>query len=131
MEDLFNSLKLMTFDIMEHNPQPRGFSFSCKHTEETKQLIREIKMGTKQTQEHIQKRIDKVTGFKQSDHQKNRAKETLSANWLVTNAKNESFNIVNLRQFCRDNKLDQGNMIKVSNGILKQHKGWKCIKLGA
>jgi len=38
-------------------------------------------------------------------------------------------NIVNLRKFCKDNGLDQGNMVKVSQGILKQHKGWKCVKV--
>jgi hypothetical protein len=131
MENIFKSLKSMPFNIMEHNPQPRGFSFSCKHTEESKQLIRELKMGTKQTQEHIQNRVNSVKGFKQSEHQKNKARETFEMAWLLTNNQGQSFNIVNLRKFCLQNQLDQGNMVKVSQGKLKQHKGWKCTKIGA
>ena len=131
MEDIFESLKTMPFDIKEHNPTTKWFGFSCKHTEESKKLISESKKGVKQTPEHIQKRVDKMKGFKQSEHQKDRARETFEMSWLVTNTKGQSFNIVNLRKFCKDNGLDQGNMVKVSQGILKQHKGWKCTKVGA
>lgn len=129
MEDIFESLRTTPFDINDHNPKSKWFNFSCRHTEESKKLISESKMGIKQTQEHIQKRVEKIKGFKQSEHQKNRAKETLSDTWSVTSPQNQTFNITNLREFCRNNGLDQGNMVKVSTGILKQHKGWKCFKI--
>ena len=129
MQDIFEDLKTFTFDINEHNPQPRGFSFRCKHTEESKKLISESKIGSKQTKEHIQKRVDSMIGFKQSEHQKDRARETFESAWLVTNPQGQSFNIINLRKFSKENGLDQGNMVKVSKGILKQHKGWKCVKI--
>ena len=37
---------------------------------------------------------------------------------------NEEVEIYNLRQFCRDNSLDQSAMCKVYSRKAKQHKGW-------
>jgi hypothetical protein len=37
--------------------------------------------------------------------------------------------IKNLKQFCRENNLFAGNMVSVSQGKYKQHKGFKCSKL--
>jgi hypothetical protein len=128
--ELFKSTHI-PFDINEHNPSLRRWGVGFPHSEETKQAIREMKTGLKQTPEHIKKRVDKMTGFKQSQHQKDRARETFEMAWLVTNPEGHSFNIVNLHKFCRENGLDQGNMVKVSQGILKQHKGWKVVKLGS
>lgn len=34
--------------------------------------------------------------------------------------------IKNLTEFCRNNNLDSGAMIKVAQGKSKQHKGYKC-----
>ena len=131
MDDIFESLKTMEFNINDHNPFLKRWGIGFPHTEETKQLIREMKTGIKQTPEHIKKRVDKMTGFKQTQHQKDRARETFECAWLVTNPQGQFFNIVNLRKFSKDNGLDQGNMVKVSQGILKQHKGWKCVKIGS
>jgi hypothetical protein len=116
---------------MDHNPKFTGFGFSCKHTEESKKLISEAKKSIKQTPKHIQNRVNNMKGFKQSEHQKNKAKETFQTDWSVISPQGQIFNIINLRNFCRENGLDQGNMVKVSQGILKQHKGWKCVKIGA
>jgi hypothetical protein len=126
--NIFDSLKNHQFDLSEFNPTSVWFNFNSKHTEETKKLISESKMGIKQTPEHIQKRVNKMVGFKQSDYQKNRMKECLSEHWTLTDPNGIIHNITNLRQFCRENKLDQGNMVKVSQGILKQSKGWTCVK---
>lgn len=68
-------------------------------------------------------------GMKQTDHQKRIAKETMQKEWIVINPEGQQFNIVNLRQFCLEYKLDQGNMVKVSQGKLGGYKKWKCIKL--
>lgn len=129
--DIFDSLKTHTFNLQDHNPSLRRYGIGFPHTEETKQHIRELKTGLKQTPEHIQKRVDKMIGFKQSQYQKDRVRETMECAWIVINSQGQAFNIVNLRSFCRDNQLDQGNMVKVSKGILKQHKGWKCFKVVA
>lgn len=115
----------MPFDIQDHNPSLRKWGIGFPHTEETKQHIREMKTGLKQTVEHIQKRVSKTRGFKQSQYQKDRARESLECSWLVTDPQGQQFNIVNLRKFCRDNKLDQGNL---SRG---KYKGWKALKIGS
>lgn len=99
------------------------------HTEETKRLISESKKGRKQTPEHIEKVRQSRLGSKQTEYQKQRVAEALESAWIVTDPKGKQMNIVNLRKFCRANGLDQGNMVKVANGILKQHKGWKCSKV--
>jgi len=130
MENIFESLKTHSFNIQDHNPSLRKHGIGFPHTEKTKQYISEMKTGLKQTPEHIQKRVDKMIGFKQSQHQKDRARETFEQSWIVTNPQKQSLNIVNLNAFCKNNGLDQGNMVKVSQGILKQHKGWKCVKIG-
>jgi ATP-dependent 26S proteasome regulatory subunit len=119
----------MPFDIKEHNPSLRRHGIGFPHTEETKQIISEMKKGLKQTTEHIQKRIAKMKGFKQSQYQKDRVRETLESSWVVTPPNGIPINIVNLRKFCKENGLDQGNMVKVSQGTLKQHKGWLCVKI--
>ena len=121
--DIFESLKTMPFNLDDHNPSLRRYGIGFPHTEETKRAISENKMGIKQTPEHIQKRVSKVIGFKQSEHQKKVAAETLSSEWLVTSPLGKTSKIKNLRKFCRENNLDQGNLSRGS------HKGWKCVKL--
>jgi hypothetical protein len=106
MDDIFESLKTMKY-------------------------LSEMKKGLKQKPEHIKKRVDKMIGFKQSNYQKETVSKKLSSEWIVTNPKGESIKIKNLRQFCINNNLDQGNMVKVSKGIIKQNKGWKCVKIEA
>ena len=122
--DIFESLKTHQFNIHDHNPSLRRWGTGFPHTEETKQYLSEMKKGSKQSAEHIKKRVDNMVGFKQSDWQKSRAAEALSSAWLVTDPKGKTMNIVNLRKFCRENNLDQGNM---SRG---KYKGWKCVKIG-
>jgi hypothetical protein len=68
-------------------------------------------------------------GFKQPQSQKDTLSKKLSKEWLITDLHGNQFKIKNLRKFCIDNNLDQGNMVKVSKGIIKQNKGWKCIKI--
>lgn len=120
---MFESLKNFPFDIKEHNPTKVWFS--CEHTEQSKKLISKMKKGIKQKPEHIQKRVNSIKGFKQSEHQKKVAMETLSSLWLITNPLGDAFKIKNLRNFCRENGLDQGNLSRGS------YKGWKAVKLEA
>ena len=68
-------------------------------------------------------------GFKQPQSQKDSVSKALSKSWNVTSPQGTTHTINNLREFCKNNGLDQGNMVKVSKGILKQHKGWKCVKI--
>jgi hypothetical protein len=123
IKNILNTINEYEFDFEPYRTTMVMRFYEKTRSEETKQAIRESKLGLKQTPEHIQKRVNKMIGFRQSQYQKDRAKETLSCAWIVTNPQGQSFNIVNLNQFCRQNNLDQGNM---SRG---KHKGWKCIKI--
>ena len=58
----------MEFNINDHNPSLRRWGIGFPHTEESKKSISESKKGIKQTPEHIQKRVNKMTGFKQSQY---------------------------------------------------------------
>lgn len=128
--DFFDSLKTHRFDINEHNPTLRKHGIGLLHMEETKKNLSEIqKERWKQGKYDAEKlRLSRI-GFKQPDSQKKAVAEKLSAEWLVTNPKGETKQIKNLQQFCKDNGLDQGNMVKVSKGIIKQNKGWTCSKI--
>jgi hypothetical protein len=48
--------------------------------------------------------------------------------WIVTSPNGIEETIMNLRQFCREQDIDQGNMVKVSKGLLPATKGWTCRK---
>jgi len=120
----------MPFDINDHNPSLRRYGIGFPHMEETKKDLSEIqKERWKQGKYDPEKlRLSRI-GFKQPDSQKISVAEKLSSEWIVINPKGESQIIKNLQKFCRENGLDQGNMVKVSQGIIKQNKGWKCVKI--
>ena len=126
---MFETLKDFPFDIMEHNPTKAWIKFGI--TEEIKKAISETKMGIKQTPEHTKNRVASTIGFKQSEHQKEVATKLFQKDWLVTSPEGVTTRITNLHKFCRENGLDQGNMVKVSQGTIKQNKGWKCFKIEA
>jgi len=73
-----------------------------------------------------------VTGYNtkpQTDYQKRKAAEANQKEWLITFPDGHRETIVNLNQFCRDNNLTQSNMIHVSKGRWKSHKGFRCEKV--
>lgn len=133
--DLFlEGLKSTPYVYDKNDPQIKTFNTQeslghpYPHSEESKKLMSEVKKGKHDSQYYAnlaKKRID----FKQTEHQKQRARETFEAAWVITTPKGEVINIVNLRKFSIENGLDQGNMVKVSQGILKQHKGYTCYKV--
>jgi hypothetical protein len=64
-------------------------------------------------------------GFKQPDSQKTKVAEKLSSDWEVTSPTGEKQVLKNLRKFCTEHGLDQGNL---SRG---KHKGWKAVKIAS
>ncbi len=129
MDDILESLKNFKYEFDKNESSVIHRFYVKEHSEETKRLISEMKKGHKQTPEHIEKVRQSRIGKPQTDHQKQRAKESLECAWLLTTPEGKQINIVNLRQFCLENGLDQGNMVKVSQGRIKQNKGWKCTKV--
>ena len=131
MDEILESLRNFKFVFDKNDKSVVQRFYVKKHTEESKKLISEMKKGYKQSSEHIEKVRQSRIGKHQTEYQKQRAKESLECAWLLTTPEGKQINIVNLRQFCKENGLDQGNMVKVSQGIIKQNKGWKCIKIGS
>lgn len=81
-------------------------------------------------QEEKDRRIERLKtlniGRKQTEHQKKRVAEANQKTWIVTDPNGVSSTIQNLRSWCREHNLDQGNMVRVSKGRLKHHKGYTC-----
>jgi hypothetical protein len=45
-----------------------------------------------------------------------------------TSPDGEKVDVYNLRKFCKENNLNQGNMFSVAKGNRNQHKGWKLCQ---
>jgi hypothetical protein len=98
-----------------------------KHTEETKQKISRANKGKKPSPEAIEKTRQGNLGKKQTEHQKQRVRETRQKKWRVITPEGLELIIINLRKYCLENGLDQGNMANVAYGRLKQYKGYKVF----
>ena len=110
--------------------KPEGFGLKISkanigktHTEESKLKMSLIKRGKKHSDEHKEKIRLSHIGTKQPDSQKEKVSKALAKKYIITNPMGDKFEICNLRKYCRDNNLDQGNMSR--NRI----KNWSCEKL--
>jgi hypothetical protein len=104
-----------------------------KMHESTKQLLREINLGKKASPETKLKQSlakkGKTTwnkGIPNSETQKQKIKDKLSKEWLITYPDGQTIKIKNLTNFCNENNLFQSNMIKVSQGKQSHHRGFTC-----
>ncbi len=120
--------KKLIGDKLRGVPKPKGhgekiskFRKTFKYTEESKQKMSLAKKGKKMSQEHIIN--SRRTGTPQPDSQKQKVSAALSKTWKITSPSGDVYIINNLRKFCLDNKLDQGNL---SRG---KYKGWLASKL--
>ena len=94
-------------------------------SEETKLKISMTKKGKKVSIETRNKISKSLMGHKQPESQKIKVAKALSKDHIITDPKGKTFVITNLNKFARQNNLDQGNLTKVAQGKLKQHKGYK------
>ena len=97
------------------------FRKSFKYSEQSKLKMSLAKKGKKLTQEHIDK--TRRWGQKNSDYQKQRVSESLAKEYKLTDPNGKTFIIKNLRKYCIENNLDQGNM---SRNLVR---GWMCKKI--
>jgi hypothetical protein len=81
--------------------------------------------GKKMSLEHRKNIAKAGIGRPQSDHQKQVTRELRQKAYTITDPKGNTFDIVNLLEFSRQNKLDQGNLTKVAQHKSTQHKGYK------
>ena len=56
-------------------------------------------------------------------------KALATVEYEITHPDGHTERILNLRQFCRDHGLNQGNLTKTSTGKLGQHKGYRAKRL--
>jgi group I intron endonuclease len=63
-------------------------------------------------------------GKKRNEEFSKNLSDKKSKKWLITNKNGKSFEVKNLYQFCKDNKLSAGAMCGVSKGKTTHHKGW-------
>lgn len=123
--------------IQQHNSVNEGYNLStggeaskgAKRSKETCEKISNSKKGYKHTQEWKDHHRKVMTGKKQSESQKKKVAEALSQKFLITCPDGREMEIINLRRWCMENGLDQGNMTKVSQGKSKHHKNYKCRKI--
>ena len=100
-----------------------------KHTEEAKEKNRQAHLGKKQPPEAIEKTRQANLGRKQTDFQKQKAREANEKTWKIITPEGKEEIITNLLQYSLERGLDPGNMMHVSRGRQKQHKGYKVFKL--
>lgn len=116
-------------------------------TPEMRGNMRAAQLGKKRSAESIQKQIAARLGVKRkpetilkmslankgkapSEATKQAQREAVAKNYVVTSPDGVEIRIKNLKQFCRENSLDVGNMCGIAKGTLprKTHKGWRCRK---
>lgn len=90
--------------------------------------------GYKHTNSQIEKNRNRNLGKKLTSSHKKKISEGLGEfakkickKWIVVTPEGTEIVIENLRRFCANNGLDQGNMAGVARGEHKHCKGWKCI----
>lgn len=95
-----------------------------KHTEETKRKISEKKTGKKMSPESIQKRVDSVKGFKQSEYQKQKVKLANSCWWKVIDRDGKEYITQELKKLSEELGYSKSKLSNIfyenvnSNGII-------------
>ena len=82
----------------------------------TRQRMSAAQIGKKKTEESRNKLLVSMLRYG----------EKIAKDWVITDPAQNTFVIKNLRRFCIENNLDQGNMMKVVNGTSKHCKGYVC-----
>jgi len=100
-----------------------AFRKTFKYSEESKKKMSDAKKGKLLTSEQKEKLRLSNIGKKQTDYQKQRVAETRQKKYMLTNPNSESFEVLNLSKFCRENGFDQANM------CMSRIKGWTCKKI--
>ena len=110
----------------------KGLIKTCKghiQTDEHKEKNRQAHLGKTRSKEAVEKTRLANLGKVQTDFQKQRAREANSKTWKVITPDGNEEIITNLRQYCLERNLNPGNMMHVSRGRQKQHKGYKVFKI--
>ena len=112
--------------VKQHYKTHAGVNAGKSLSDDTKAKISATKKANphQYTEEQRKKISARMTGRKQSDHQKKRVTEVNSATWEVITPSGEVLVITNLRQYCLEHKIHQGNLITYGHT-----KGYKARKI--
>ena len=139
IEVLFETNDLIELNLMEisligslkphYNVAPGGeggaLFLGKKHTESTKNLLREKKIGTKDTDETKQKKRLSKIGKKQSAETIKKKMESQAKTYIFVGPDNTELVIKNLNDYCRSNNLSASAMRGVYYGKRNIHKGYR------
>ncbi len=108
--------------------------YGRKHSIKTIKKISEARKGqnTNTEESNEKKRQVWLSNNPMNDIKlKEKAAYNRASDYILTNPYGITFEVHNLSQFCRENKLDVCNLVSVSTGKLKHSKGWKCQKVNS
>ena len=133
-DGIFESLKTHQFQLPEDAKITFGGIKGEKLHESTKELLRQINLGkkhTEQTKNKISKTLKGIipwnVGIPNSKEQKEKISNKLSKEWLITYPNGIQIKVKNLDKFCKENGLFKSNMYKVAYGKQKHHRGFTCL----
>ncbi len=133
IKELCESIKNSKLEIPKNAIHSYGAIPGEKHHESTKELLRQINLGKKLSEETKKKQSDankgKIPwnlGIPNFESQKQKISNSLAKEWIVTYPNGKKLKIKNLTKFCKENNLFQSNMIKVSQGKQSHHKDFTC-----
>jgi hypothetical protein len=114
--------------------------YGKKHTEETKQKIRQKRLLQDVTSPEYRKKMsESVMGEKNGFYGKKHnteTKQTISKHrcineYLITDNNGKHYKTNNLKKFCKDHNLTSAGLFAVIKGTYPTHKGWKAIKINS
>ena len=139
-----------TFFINDYNSFNNGYNstkggdglLGVNHSQQTKQKISLAHKGKRLSEEHKRKMSLANKGKNISEETKQKLSLSLKGrppnpnmieanvlDWIITTPEGKTIQIRNLTKFCRENNLNVGHMVRVSDGTRKQHKGYKCFRI--
>lgn len=105
----------------------------------TRQKMSKAKIGQTLSKQTILKILQSKREYVVSEKTKEKLSKTLrrknhcAKNYLIIDPKDNEYNVLNLRKFCRDNLENNlcfyQKLNDVANGRLKHYKKWKCTLL--
>lgn len=98
-----------------------------KHSENTKQILRQLKTGRKDSKETIEKKRLAKIGKKQSIETVRKKVESQAKVYIFFSPENKKITIKNLNEYCRNNNLTSSAMRAVYYGKRNIHKGYRRI----
>jgi group I intron endonuclease len=125
-------------DELKNEKRCYNLTFIAGRTEMTDRVKLKLSIahtGMKASEETKRKMSESMTGKNNHMFGKHRSKNTkkkisdshLRKNYTLLSPDNKIIKTQNLKGFCKENKLNDGNMYGVYNGRYKQYRGWRFL----